>query len=128
MILLLSSYIAWHYGRAYRELVRNGGNIIWFIFNFFSVSVLLRTLFSPWQRLEEQSRGGILDIEEKLGTLVINLLMRIVGFVIRSVFIVAGLVATALAVLGLIIVIIVWTVYPALIVILLITGLKLAFS
>lgn len=63
-------------------------NYIWFVANFFSITLLLRTLLSPWRRLSVSSgRGGE---ESFFGALLINTLMRGVGFLIRLITIFVG--------------------------------------
>src|SRR3989344_3793413 len=86
VISLLKSYIGWHYSLALEAWWLIYTNCLWFLFNFFSVSILIRTLFSPWRRLTESyptsfAPGAAAEI------LIINLLMRAVGLVIRTVFI-----------------------------------------
>lgn len=66
-------------------------NVHRFFFEYFSVGILLRNFFAPFHRIQERKKPGF-DIEDITETLVINLLMRIVGALVRSVFIILGLV------------------------------------
>ena len=66
--------------------------IIHLILHFFSISTLLGTLFSPWKRLKEDYKKG-LDIAEFFTSLAVNILMRILGAIMRSVVILVGLFA-----------------------------------
>jgi hypothetical protein len=82
--ILFESYFSWHYGRAFVDLFRVWMNFIWFIFNFFSVSVLLGSFFSPWKRMGESYPKNF-DIAETISTFIVNTLMRLVGMCMRSV-------------------------------------------
>ena len=91
ILSLLSSYIVWHYSRAFYGIFLLWMNSLWFVLHFFSISPLLKTLLSPWRRLQEKYQGG-LDLENILTPIIVNTLMRIVGALIRLVIIGIGLV------------------------------------
>jgi len=126
VISLLKSYIGWHYSLALAAWWRIYTNCLWFLFNFFSVSILIRTLFSPWRRLTESyptsfAPGAAAEI------LIINLLMRAVGLVIRTVFILfAGLTLTIAFFLGWL-ALVFWLVAPVVILGSFFTGFYLIF-
>lgn len=87
-VAFIGSYLLWHYGNALTNIVTVWGNFIWFVFHFFSTFVLLRTLFAPWERMHETyPRKGQFDPGFFFGTLLVNLIMRIVGAVVRLTFI-----------------------------------------
>ena len=85
-------YIHWLYSEGFREFFRAWMNYHWFLYHFFSVGVLLPTLFAPWHRLQERKKRGF-DIGEIASRIIINLVLRLIGFVMR-------LVVLALAVLS----------------------------
>ena len=89
-VSFLPSYIAWHYGRAFRNIFGIFSNFFWAVWNFFSISLLLQTFFSPWRRLDQTS-GKRFDPGEFFGNLVVNTLMRLVGMIVKSIVIVVGL-------------------------------------
>lgn len=66
-------------------------NFMWFVLHVFSIPILLRTLFDPFQRLSEKYSGG-LHLDKLAEVIIVSLIMRIVGFCIRSMLIVIGLV------------------------------------
>ncbi len=123
---LFRSYLGWHYSSALVAWWRIYGNLLWFLSHFFSVALLFRTLFSPWRRLAENypRRLAPTAIAE---TLVVNLLMRLVGLVIRVIFLSVALVVLATAFFLGWIVLIVWLLAPFLIPILFLTGFYLTF-
>ena len=77
-------YLNWHYTKGLGELSKNLWNFIVFEFHFFSVKELLFTLLSPFQRLKEDYGSTAIDFQKILSALVINIIMRIVGFFVRS--------------------------------------------
>lgn len=93
IIVLLPQYIFWHYTRSLRDFSKISGNLLWFIWNFFSIEILLKTFTSPWRRLgrDEGARRPSF-----FSNLVINVVMRLSGIVIRSGTIFVGLGTVAL--------------------------------
>lgn len=71
-------------------------NLQRFIFHFFSIPILLGTLFIPFHRLAERRERGF-NPENILETLIVNTVMRAVGALVRGVIILTGLVVEILA-------------------------------
>lgn len=88
--LIFTGYLKWHYGRAFSDILVVWANFFWFTFHFFSIPLLIRTLFSPWKRLHEGYRKGF-HPEDFFQALIVNTLMRIVGAIARLVLIVIGI-------------------------------------
>jgi hypothetical protein len=87
-LALFPIYFVWHYTQAIKDYWFVSRNLIWFVYNFFSIDILLKTLFSPWRRLGKD------DTSEKpsfLTNLIINVLMRISGFIIRVFSLILGM-------------------------------------
>ena len=84
-------YFRWHYGRGFSELFGIIKNFLRFAFHFFSIKLLFKTFFHPWRRMGESYEKG-LNFEVAFSSLVVNTLMRIVGFVSRFAIILLGLV------------------------------------
>lgn len=109
--LFLSQYSLWHYGRGVRNLLSNWLNFLWFAYNFFSIPLLLGTLFSPFERLSEEYKGG-LDIGALLGTLLVNTIMRFVGAIVRLFIIGMGVFTLAMFIAAGLIVLVAWLLLP----------------
>lgn len=121
--IFFGSYFAWHYGRGVVEFFSLWKNFLWFGYHYFSVPLMFRTLFSPFHRIHETSRG--FNLELMLENIVANTMMRILGFVLRSVVIAAGLVSEiVILVLGSI-AFIIWILFPLIIAALIVSGLLL---
>ena len=105
------AYVKWHYGRGLKELFKVAGNFLWFVTNFFSFKLLLKTLFAPWKRLGEHYEGG-LDLSALASTLIINGIMRTVGFITKTVVLLVGLVSYILVLIFSIFIFIIWVLAP----------------
>lgn len=114
LFLFLPYYARWHYSRGFRDLFRNWIFIVSFVFSFFSISFLIKSLFAPWQRLNENYKKGF-DPEAFFSTLLVNGIMRVVGFLTRFVVIILGLISTALSFFGGLLVLFLWAIFPLLI-------------
>jgi hypothetical protein len=106
------SYAKWHYGQGLSELFLVAGNFLWFITNFFSFKLLLKTLFAPWRRLNENYGGGI-NLGAFFSTLIVNTLMRAFGFVTRIVVLIVGFVAYIAVFVFSFFIFIIWVLTPA---------------
>lgn len=106
------AYVKWHYGQGLRELFGVAGNFLWFISHFFSFKLLLRTLFAPWKRLGENYSGGF-DLGAFASTLVVNSLMRAVGFCTKILVMLVGLISYASALVFSFFIFIIWISAPA---------------
>jgi|SRR3989344_5212180 len=119
-------YFVWHYGRGIRDVLSAWKNILWFVQNYFSIPLLVRSLFAPWKALSD-SRGNSFNAAIFLQTLVVNTIMRAVGFCVRILIILCGG-AIFLSVLLLIpIILLFWVLVPALTLGLFIIGWTLLF-
>jgi len=89
-LLITPYYLKWHYSKAIFSIFEIWKNLMWFLWNFFSIKILLKTFFSPFERLKEKYSGG-LDIENFMSAMIVNLIMRLIGIVIRTTIIIFGL-------------------------------------
>lgn len=125
---LFASYLIWHYGTAWADMIRVGQNLLWFVYHVFSVPVLLKTFFSPWKRLTEEPKGNILtDTQGVVDAIIVSTLMRIAGIMAR--FFMLAVAAALLAVLFIAgaALLLVWAVMPVLPVVLFLWGFVLLF-
>lgn len=124
---ILHHYILWHYTRAFAEIFHVWVNLFWFAFNFFSIPQLLRSYFSPWKRMTE-GRGQTFNFEDIAGFVIINLISRIIGMILRTTIILSGTVALLLLCLGFVVTYAFWVLAPLLLIASLYYGLVLIFS
>jgi len=83
-IIVFYEYLTWQYGEGVREYMRAWQNIHWFFWRVFSVSLLLRTFFTPFRRTSE-SYGRRFDPAAMAQTFLVNIVTRLVGALVRSV-------------------------------------------
>lgn len=121
VFLALPYYLAWHYTTALSDMKNIWKNFFSFIWNFFSIGLLVRTLFSPWHKMAENYG----KIEDLFGNLIVNTMMRLVGAVVRLLFIIMGLFSIVLCAVVGVAVYIFWLVLPFLLIYTLLQGIYL---
>lgn len=124
---IISDYFRWHYGRAFGELFHVWLNFLWFIIHFFSLPQLARSLFSPWKRMTEEKQSGF-SFENFAAYIVVNLLSRTVGFIMRGTVILIGLTILIGTVVTGLIVSLFWVTAPIVIIVALGLGVSLLIS
>jgi hypothetical protein len=85
----LFGFFIWWFDYAPSLIVYVGEKSVAKIFSFFSIDLLAKTLFLPWKRDEIDTSNMALD--DKLRVMVMNLISRLVGAIIRFVTIIFGL-------------------------------------
>ena len=91
ILKILPSYLLWHYSVSLVEYIGVFRNIIWSEYRLFSMGTLLKTLFSPWHRMNEGYKKGF-DMESFAETFILNTLLRIIGFIMRTLVIILGII------------------------------------
>jgi len=124
LIPVLVHYFWWHYTEAIADLGRNYFNVLVFLKDFFSLGHLTRNLFAPWRRMAEEYPHKF-DLGAFFSVLIVNSLMRLVGFLIRVVSIVAGLIAVMASVPVFVVVLAGWLALPFIVVFLFVLSFRL---
>lgn len=75
--------------------IRSWSNLVIYAFNAFSIPLLFKTLFSPWER--SRAKGEQFDLFERL---VFSVITRVLGFITRTFFIILGLLFTLLVIIS----------------------------
>lgn len=112
---ILLVYVKWHYGQGLKELIGVAQNFLWFIRHFFSFRLLISTLFTPWKRLGENYSGNF-NLEAFASALIVNTLMRIVGFVTRSIILIVGFSSYLFVSIFSIAIFVIWFLAPAILI------------
>ena len=119
--IIVLRFWGWYYTGAVKGLVRAWKNFIIFVREYYSIPLLLKTLVVPWRRdITRRPRG--LDIKKLLEALVFNLISRGIGFLIRSITVVIGLVCLIGVIIFGFLALIVWLVLPALLAFFIVVG------
>ncbi len=120
---IISQWISWQFFEVPKEILKAWKNFLKFNLNYFSVLLLLKTLFSPWRRYQiSRSRG--FDLGKFFETLISNLIFRLLGALMRSFLIFVGLLVEVMILFGGIVIFIGWLILPALLILGLIFGIK----
>lgn len=122
--IIILQFWSWYYIKAVKGLINAWKNFIIFIREYYSIPLLLKTLFHPWRRdITKYGRG--FSIKNFLETLIFNLISRSLGFIIRFFTIIVGIVCLlGVIILGLVIILL-WFLLPLILLFLIIIGLTL---
>ncbi len=122
MFFSLIAYMRWHYSEALHVYLRILKNFWWFTVAYFSMPLLLKTLFVPYKRMTE-TRGESVGSWLEAG--VMNTLSRLVGFLVRLTLLLVGFVALGILTIGGVAVYALWLLLPFVPSVLMLTGLLL---
>lgn len=126
MINVIIIFWRWYYGQAIKDVLKGWKNFIIFSLEYFSIPLLLKTLFAPWKRdITKKPRG--LDFKKLFEYLTFNLISRGMGFFIRFFTICVGILFFLLVVILGFIFFIIWLFLPLIILGLFILALLLIF-
>lgn len=99
MLMIVVDMLSWWYTTAWLDLLRNMKRRTVGVFEAFSVSLLARTLFSPFRQIDAGSVRGPIGVQ--LRAWFDRTFSRFFGAMVRSVMIFCGLLGTAgMALLG----------------------------
>lgn len=120
---ILIKYLDWHFFDQVGFLVKVWRNFLKFNLNYFSVPLLLKTLFAPWRKYQWSYPKGF-NVGGYLETFFSNLISRILGAILRIILIFFGIGVEIFIVVGGLIALLGWLVLP----ILLILGIYYGFN
>lgn len=112
---IFTTWFLWQFYRMPKFLLQVWNNYFMFAVNYFSFTLLLKTFFSPWRKYRWRYPRG-LDIGELFSTFISNIFSRILGAIMRTFLIIAGICSQAfVAVFGLVI-FVAWLLLPLIII------------
>jgi len=123
---IFSQWASWQFFDVPKEIVRGWKNFLKFNLNYFSIPLLLKTLFSPWRRYRV-SYGKGFDIGRYFSAFFSNLIFRMLGAILRSFLIFIGLLVEVFIIFMGLVVFFGWLVLPVLLVWGLIFGIQVLF-
>ncbi len=123
-IKLFFYYLTWHYTSALHDFYALWRTLLWFSLNYFSVRVLIKTIYKPFSHLTESNY-----IYKKVKEPMFLILVKgFFGFLVRLFTIILGLISWVLIFTFGIVALAVWLALPALIIFFFITGLTAVFQ
>jgi len=121
---IVIQWVSWQFLEMPGNILIGWKNFLKFNLNYFSLPLLLKTFFAPWRRYSF-SKGRGFDLVKYLEALFSNLILRILGAIIRSFIIVIGLIAEVFIILAGITIFISWLILPALLIVGFIFGINI---
>lgn len=116
-------FLQWFYSDAPRRGVREGVRILANLMSFFSIPLLLGTLFAPWRR--DTISLDRLPIRYWTQAILNNIVSRFIGFFIRFAVIVAGSCVLIGALIAEVAILVAWYGLPLLLIASLVYGVSL---
>lgn len=110
VMLPVVSFFKWWYGDGIKLRLKATSVRIDGVTDYFSFSLLLKTLFSPFRQISAGSVDGSLDV--KMRAMVDKLFSRVIGAVVRLLIILVGFVALAVVLLFSLASLLVWILLP----------------
>ena len=108
--MFLVGIFQWWYSNGLLQYIRQSFLGVLRTADFFSVGLLLRTLFNPFRQISAAPVGGALSVQ--LSAFFDKLFSRAIGAVVRSMVIIVGLLMILLRFLWMIVGIIMWLALP----------------
>lgn len=108
---ILFQYLEWHFLDAPQRILKIWRDFLLFNLNYWSIPLLFKTLFSPWRRYKF-SYGKGLDFKRYFEAFTFNAISRVIGFIMRSIFIFVGIATEILIILGGIVIFLIWILLP----------------
>ena len=119
-------WVFWQFLEMPGNILKAWGNFLKFNLNYFSIPLLLKTLFSPWRRYR-MAYGKGFDIGRYFSVFFSNLIFRILGAVMRVFLIMIGLLTEIFLIFAGAFIFLGWLVLPAILIAGLIFGFKIIF-
>src|SRR3989344_2395743 len=83
-------FLLWHYGQGLNQYLRRWVYALGWVVHFFSLPLLLTSLFSPWKRLVDTQDVPGFHPEAIFRQLSFNLISRVIGAIVRIVMFLGG--------------------------------------
>jgi len=108
------NYLRWHYVSVPKAIGQCSLNFLRFLYYYFSIGFLLRTLFAPWKKQLVSRRSPGFDLGEYFQVITFNLISRLIGAGARTTLIFCWLTSIILSFIAGLLVFIVWAFLPGL--------------
>jgi len=105
-------FLAWHYSEGIAYYIKSVEATLKWFWHYFSIPLLVRTLFSPWKRMVTADTSPGFNLQKRFEAFSFNAVSVVIGFLARVTLIFSGLIFMALATLGGAVGILFWLVLP----------------
>ena len=110
--MFLVGIISWWYGNGWKSRLAMTKNALIKSLDFYSINLILRTLFSPYRQISAESAGGSIGINFR--AMIDKLISRVVGFIVRSFVLIFGMIVIIIQTLTGVVIGILWLFIPLL--------------
>jgi len=121
---IILQFWKWYYTEAVKNLIKIWKNFIIFVQEYYSIPLLLKTLISPWKRDVTRKPQGF-NIKKLLEAFAFNAISRIIGFLVRSITVVFGLICLLGVIILGFIALVAWLILPLALIFLIVLGILL---
>jgi hypothetical protein len=108
--MFIVGLVSWWYGAGWRQRVSFAGDQLASVYDYFSVDLLLRTMFSPFRQISAGSVKGPIGVQ--LRAWFDQLISRTIGFFVRTLIIMVGSITLFLTACLQIIFVVLWALVP----------------
>lgn len=91
--MIIAGMLQWWYSDGWKDQADKARLAFLKVADYFSIGLLIRTLFAPFRQISANEGGRTLD--EKMQAATDKLISRLIGLIVRSFTIVAGLIVLA---------------------------------
>ncbi len=105
--MIIFNLLSWWYVQGWGWVLLSSQKHLQNVSESFSVSILLRTLFSPWKQIQSE-----VSFRNFLQSQIDNFISRFIGFVVRLAMLVGACFLTIFIILSTIVVLILWAFVP----------------
>jgi len=109
--MLLVAFIRWWYGDGWVRTIKKSKSSLVGLAQSYSILILLKTLFAPWKQINAGNPANM-AIGDRFRQLLDKLISRFVGFMVRSLTLLAAGVSLLVMLILRIVFIIVWPLLP----------------
>lgn len=110
--MFIVGLFSWWYGAGWRRCIIAVRDGLHSVYDYFSIDLLLKTLFSPWRQISAGKVRG--NIQVQLHAMFDNLISRVIGGIIRTTVMIFGVLSILfICVIGLLRIVI-WPLVPVL--------------
>lgn len=106
------NFLAWHYSEGLQGYIAFWLSLFDFIVHYFSLPVLLKSLFSPWKRLILEDKSPGFSFSRFFQALTFNFISRGIGAIVRIILFAVGVVLIILAFLAGVVGLFGWLIFP----------------
>ena len=110
--MLFVSLLQWWYSDGWRRRASIVSAQLDSMIDYFSIDLLAKTLFSPFRQISAGKIDGPLGVQ--LRAFADKLISRVIGALIRTVLLIAGMITIALTALFGVVILVAWAIVPVL--------------